>query len=271
MDKEFFEFCVENDMIVCNTFFKHRDIHKHTRTMESRAGRSIINLFMVRRNDSKLINDTKVKRSYEIGTDHYLVELKIKEMRELTQKRQTQNGNKGTERSIKVYKLTDEDTRIQYCTKLDYELEKMNWEENKDLETLWKFFKETKIKVGEEICGKTHARKYKHTAWWNNNIKIEVKKKKKLWKEYPNNKSACKFSKYKNQRKIVKDLVKEAKLKEWEEFGNKMEENRQTNIKLLYRTLKNIRTNNKKQVNYIEDVDSNLLTAEEQIAERWYR
>ncbi|KAF2883806.1 hypothetical protein ILUMI_22392 [Ignelater luminosus] len=59
------------------------------------------------------------------------------------------------------------------------------------------------MKVGEKVSGKTYVGKE-----WNNNIKVEVKKKKKLWKKYLNNKSTCQYSEYKNQRKVVKDMVK---------------------------------------------------------------
>lgn len=52
-------FCIENNMVICNTFFKHRDVHKCTRVMESMGEESIVDLALIRREDSKLVNEYK--------------------------------------------------------------------------------------------------------------------------------------------------------------------------------------------------------------------
>lgn len=92
-----------------------------------------------------------------------------------------------------------------------------------------------------------------------------------LWKEYLSGKSQQKYRLYKEQRKTVKKIVQEAKRREWEAFGNKMEENSRGNSKLLYKTLKNLRTNNELHIHYIKDDEDNVLTTDAQIIQRWYQ
>ena len=47
--KRLLDFCATYDMIVANTFYKHRDIHKYTRVEASRGERSIIDYILVER------------------------------------------------------------------------------------------------------------------------------------------------------------------------------------------------------------------------------
>lgn len=61
--KRILEFCTLHNIIVSNTFYKYKDIYKYIREVKTRNERSIIDYIL----------DTKVRRGYEIGSDHYLV------------------------------------------------------------------------------------------------------------------------------------------------------------------------------------------------------
>lgn len=65
----------------------------------------------------------------------------------------------------------------------------------------------------------------KQTRWWNEQIKEQVKIKKRKWLAYLNKKDDFAYREYNKQKIIVKSLVKESKTKSWKEFGNKMENN----------------------------------------------
>ena len=71
------EFCVENDLIIANSKFKHKDIHKYTRAEPSKNERSIIDYFLVSKDKWNYIKDVKVKRQAEIGSDHYLLNMEM--------------------------------------------------------------------------------------------------------------------------------------------------------------------------------------------------
>ncbi|KAF2879740.1 hypothetical protein ILUMI_26431 [Ignelater luminosus] len=60
-------------------------------------------------------------------------------------------------------------------------------------------------------------------GWWNDDIKATKKQKKASWKKCLYTKSRSDYEQYKANRIKVKNKVKEAKQKSWEDFGNKME------------------------------------------------
>lgn len=71
--KRIIDFCIINDMVVGNTLFEHKEIHKFTREDQSRKERSIVELVMVERTERRNLKDVRVKRGYDVGSDHFLV------------------------------------------------------------------------------------------------------------------------------------------------------------------------------------------------------
>ena len=76
--KRLVDFCRANQLIVSNTFFQHKDAHKYTREVTSRDEKSIIDYIIIAEKDKKLIQDVRVYRSPEIGSDHFLLTGKLK-------------------------------------------------------------------------------------------------------------------------------------------------------------------------------------------------
>ncbi|GLV44759.1 hypothetical protein CBL_05226 [Carabus blaptoides fortunei] len=62
--------------------FNHKEIHKFTREERNRNEKSIIDYILTNRLERKKVNNVKVKRGSEIGTDHYLVVAQIKARKE---------------------------------------------------------------------------------------------------------------------------------------------------------------------------------------------
>ena len=58
-----------------NSFFKDTEIHKFT--CEARGHKSIIDYFITNVKTSKVIQDIRVYRSNEIGSDHCLLNEKV--------------------------------------------------------------------------------------------------------------------------------------------------------------------------------------------------
>ena len=54
------DFCLLHDLIVTNTFYQHRNIHKFTREQPNRGEKSIIGYILVERTNWKMIMDTRV-------------------------------------------------------------------------------------------------------------------------------------------------------------------------------------------------------------------
>jgi hypothetical protein len=67
----------------------------------------------------------------------------------------------------------------------------------------------------------------------------------------------------------VKHVVKAAKTKSWEEFGEFMEEYSRDNQALFYKILKNMRRGKDCPLKYIKDKEGKLLIGEKEIMNRW--
>ena len=68
----------ENELVVANTWFQRKDIHKFTWKCRVKNQRSIIDYILVRKDMKRQLRDVKVVRGAEIGSDHYLVLMVIK-------------------------------------------------------------------------------------------------------------------------------------------------------------------------------------------------
>jgi len=209
-----------NDMLVGNTWFEHKEIHKYTRVVTSRNEKSIIDLILIEKAEKSKLIDVRVKRGSEIGSDHYLVEAQLKH--NISEKKENNKMNiEMNYTNIKTYRLQEEKFRKRYKEECDKRLLLGKQGGKKDLEELWKYFKDTIKQVATEICGVSKStNKRKQTPWWNQEIKEEVRKKKKLWKKYlGTGKNANDYEVYKQQREKVKVLIREAKKGAWKKFG----------------------------------------------------
>lgn len=272
--KRIIDFCLQNNLLVMNTFFKHKDIHKYTREVKSRNEKSIIDYVLIDRDWRKRINDVRVLRGAEIGSDHYLLRAKTTIGNQIQKTQATTKivkTNPITE-SIKSYKLSNEEVSQKFCTEIEEEISKNSKDQNEqNLEEIWSFFKNTIINAAKKICGTSKINKNKkQTSWWSKEINEETKLKKKKWKVYLSKRDNHTYNDYKKQRRKVKELILEAKKKCWEDFGHKMETDYQTNQKLFYRVIKNSRTSKTQTtIKQIKDKNGNLLTTDREIIERW--
>lgn len=122
-------------------------------------------------------------------------------------------------------------------------------------------FKDTICRLAEEICGPSKNNNANGTEWY----KKYVEKEGILGQTMSNN-----YSKSKEQRRIPKELVREAKLQQWDEFGQQIEQNSGENAKVSFRTLKSI-LKEKCALQYIEDEKRNLRERNNQISKRWQK
>ena len=74
--RKLLDFCADNGLIITNTFFQQRDIHKFTwhRGSDSRTGnvcqQSLIDYVVLSMDLWVLVTDTRVWRGAELSTDH---------------------------------------------------------------------------------------------------------------------------------------------------------------------------------------------------------
>ena len=69
--KHLIDFATFNELKIMNTFFRHKSIHKYT--WAARGYRSIIDYVLTNKKISNLVQDTRVYRSYDVNSDHFLL------------------------------------------------------------------------------------------------------------------------------------------------------------------------------------------------------
>ena len=267
------DYCMANNLIVTNTFFKHNNIHKFTRVLPSRKEKSIIDYILVERNNRTMIKDVKVKRGAEIYSDHHLLvgKLNIKG-KEQEPEIKIKNTYEKRYENIKTYKLQDPEIIEKYQKLIESEARKaeVRWESLNE-EQAWQEVKTIIIKAATTTCGvkRNINRINGGTAWWNGEIKALIKSKKKKWQEYLAGKTLEKYNKYKEERTKVKMAVQKAKERAWQEFGEKLETNSKENQKLFYRVLKTLRSGKTARATSIKNKKGKVLTETKEIMERW--
>lgn len=265
--KRIIEFCLLNNLVVGNSFFQHKQIHQITRWERSRKESSIIDYVLVEAGDLKTVKDIHVRRSAEIGSDHFLQVATINIGRKII----TKAVKEKLRSVIDIQKLKLKNCKRRYQERIREGIEaKKHQLETDNVEIVWQLFKEICLKAAEEVCGrKVLSNIRKQTSWWSEEIRLEVKTKKALWKKYLASKSEDAYEEYKLQRNRVKKSIKLEKTKSWEEFGKKMEADYKGNQKLFFRVLKNMRKTQKQTATSIRNSDGKLATKEAEIMEIW--
>ena len=264
-------YCILNDLIIANTFYEHKAIHKYTRVQQSRNEKSIIDYILIEKNSRKLIKDVRVRRGPEIYSDHLLLVGSFKTTNKCEIREKKEQNRNSTQISIKSYKLQEAETAEKYESMVNNELQRCKYDTEKmDGEEMWNILKNILIKAAAQVCGINKINKRcKKTAWWNDEIKKEIKIKKKKWEDYLAKKTDTEYNKYKIQRKKVNQLVKRAKTKSWQEFGEKIENSNKVNQKLFYKILKSLRKDKTVQTLNIKNKDGEILTEDKSIMKRW--
>ncbi|XP_031339654.1 uncharacterized protein LOC116168122 [Photinus pyralis] len=258
-----------HNLIVTNTFYKHKDIHKYTRVEPGRDEKSIIDYILVPENLKSDILDVRVRRGSEIGSDHYLLVARIKNVE--NHKEKELSCKKMEFETIKTYKLSNMDIAKKYKETTHRKMtETAGSIGNMSLQQLWIKFKNITIETAREICGICkHSNKRKQTSWWTNDIREKVEGKKTAWKKYLANRNDENYNFYKEQRRLVKDTIIKAKQTAWIKFGEKLQRDSKNHQKLFYKVLKTLKEGKTNIPMEIKDKYGEKIKNEEQIMVRW--
>lgn len=262
--KRMIEFCIENELLIGNSYWDQRLEERYTFVAIERNARSIIDFITFSRNIQHEINNIMTIPETEIGSNHRLVvaNLQSEEIEKEKEKEYTR---------INIYKLKNEEIRKIFQTETDNvfrEIEKTNDKWN--IEERWKLLKETLIQTAESLCGKRKINSgKKRTDWWTQEIKDIVKKKKQAWKKFNNTKEENDRRKYIDIRNEVKAKVREAKRRSWEDFGRKLEEDYKNNSRRFWNTLRNLKGTTKKEIKGIKNKDGQIQINKRDVLKTW--
>ena len=132
--RKLIDFCIFNNLKIMNTFFKYKEIHKFI--WEASGHKLIIDYFITNMNTSKAIQDIRVSRSNEIGSDCYLLCAKVNFPLRWLNKTNKKTRLKEDE-FFKVRLLNDESIRWLYTQRVKLHLSNTKKDEI-DIEKEWK-------------------------------------------------------------------------------------------------------------------------------------
>lgn len=151
-----------NELMITDTLFPHKTIHKATWTSPDGVTRNQIDHILVSRKFRNSVKDTRVFRSADIGSDHFLVCMEVK-LRLRTNPRE-----KGRTRTkYDTAKLKDEDTRKAFTIALknrygvleEEEIEHEDEHDEEDIEREFNVMMKAHAEAAETVLGKPRRRK----------------------------------------------------------------------------------------------------------------
>jgi hypothetical protein len=151
-----------NELMITGTLFPHKTIHKATWTSPDGVTRNQIDHILVSRKFRNSVKDTRVFRSADMGSDHFLVCMEVK-LRLRTNPRE-----KGRTRTkYDTAKLKDEDTRKAFTIALknrygvlaEEEIEQEDEHDEEDIEREFNVMMKAHAEAAETVLGKPRRRK----------------------------------------------------------------------------------------------------------------
>ena len=166
------EFAYALDFAIVNNWFK-KEVRKMI-TYETEACKTVIDFFLIRKSEGKLVWDIKVVHE-ECITQHKLLicvlDLKAKLVRS--------KGN--FMKSCKVWKLKEAEMESIFRLKVQTRAAK-SVGKPRDAEGVWKDLKECMLSEAISVCGETKGISRHETWWWKDEVAALVQGKKRLFR-----------------------------------------------------------------------------------------
>ena len=221
------DLCVSLDLAVVNTFFTKSD--SRLVTFKSGGNVSQVDYIMVRRSSMKMMRDAKVIGGEECVTQHKLLVADLALKTSLMKPRVFPPKRR-------LWKLTRPDVLAEYTGLVNTAIDSA--QVLPGVENSWSVIKTSLTEACEKTCGWTRGGSPRHqeTWWWNENVDVAVKAKRKAWKEWQN--GGCKEA-YLTAKRTAKSEVYRAKKSAAEEkFSDLRSNDKKNDIFKLARRMK---------------------------------
>lgn len=266
----FVDFCSMNDLVIGGTLFPHTESHKVTWQTPDGSAENQIDHIAISRRWRGTLQDCRIKRSADVGSDHHLL-LATCRIRLAACRKKKQITTRYNVERLKNPELKQEFilTLANRFDALRYNLEDEE-EEDDEIETGWSTIKEAYTSTCEEVLGKIKGKK----VWMSQETweKVEERRKRKAdvdnsktrnqkanaMKVYNKADREVKKSCRRDKRKWISDIATEA-----EEGASKQD------MKTLYRITKTLSGRRRQTNKPVQSKEGKLLATKEQQMDRW--
>ena len=266
--KRLIDFCAGIGLVITNSVFKHKDIHKYTWEEPARKRKSIIDYILVSKDLRRYVMNTRVFRGFEIESDHYMVGCTLRINGFVI-------GDKGNHQvkctRIKTEAFKDDSIQEQFregVVKGFYD--KDGAEKVSGVEEEWNNYRDTLVNVGKKVLGETVCKSGKRrTPWWSDYVREKVQEKKKAFKKWLKTRTEQDLKDYRQKRNAASKVVANAKECSWEEFGNRIERAGMEGGNLLWGTIRTLRNGKKEMMSNVKDKEGNIIIGTDKVMGRW--
>ena len=264
------EMCNELGLLIGNTCFKKRMIHKYTWERMAHGvvvDRAMMDYVVVSKHMRGRLLDVNVLRGVASGmSDHFLVEGRVK-----VNGRFVRRERRDVKEVVKVDELEKDENRERYEEKMKSRWERKRNEECGGIEEEWECLRDSMKVCAEEVCGrkKMGGTRRKGCEWWNERIERIVKEKKERYERYLQDRGREAYEEYKRKRAEVKRLIKEAKKEADERWGSRLMRDFGSNKKMFWKEVKRERKDCVGRSVGIKDVNGDKLVSKEDVNKRW--
>src|SRR6201990_823295 len=260
--------CAARRLMIGNTWFMKRDIHKYTWVSGVNGEKGLLDFVCVRWEERSRLLDVNVLRGAAMGiSDHYLVvaRVKVKGGWEKVKVR------KRVVEVVRVERLEEEENRNDYIRGIKEKWREVLRSEVKDVEEEWNKLKIALVGVARSVCGvkKIGNGRRKGSEWWNEDLENIVKRKKDAFNRYLGTKESLDWEEYKERCREVKREVKRAKRRVEEEWASKLAENFKERNKMFWKEVNRVRKGGEERGEGVKGEDGEILQGEKDIGERW--
>ena len=263
--------CVERELVVGNTWFRKKGIHKYTYVREAHGvviDRAVMDYVLVSRSVRASLLDVNVLRGEAGGmSDHYLVEAKMRF--DVRVSRGRMRG--GAREVVKVSELNKREKEREYQERLQMEWNRVKDGERVGVEEEWAMFNGSVMKCAREVCGmrRVGGGRRKGSEWWNDEVSEAVAAKRGAYEEWLQRESEERYERYKDKRREVKRVVKKAKREADVRWGRQMEGNFEENRKMFWKEVKRLKNGESGREEVVKGMDGQLLVEEGAVRNRW--
>ena len=264
------EMCIEKELVIANTVFKKKDIHKYTWVRRAHGrivDRALMDYVVVSKRVRGRVMDVNVLRGETGGiSDHFLVEGRLR-----VDGRWRHRKVEGGREALKVSVLNDKGKERDYQESIGRVWDKVKEREEEGVEEEWSCFKEEVLKCAKGVCGmrKMGGKRRKGSEWWNEEVSVAVAEKRQaheIWLQKGNEEA---HERYKEKSRVAKRMVRKAKRKADVRWGKSLSENFEGNKKMFWKEVKSVRRGESSREERVKGADGQLLVDEGGVRGRW--
>ena len=254
-------YAISNDMFLISTNFQYKKIHTGTWTSPNHQRINQIDHVMVSKKKKKrLIHDVRSKRGYNCDSDHFLVQIKIKQKLIIVKNRQIQKYKWDRQLLNQIEKISKYQENLQSIL---HEIE-----EETDISQDWQNLIYAILEAATEFKLSNDAKNANH--WWGDECKRAVQEKNEARGKCLIRKTRTNLDIY-HQNRTKANRICRRKKKEWLERKIKElnEINKKRGTRIFYKDFRNLFNIPTVTILVCNFKDCNILSEQKQILERW--